>query len=250
MELMILHLMLWIRQLIGLMKLFHKESNHTKFLILHTRWKNMDLIGYFKEVAPEEFIFLEYPAVNKDWTKVLWPERYSLDFFVKKKKIIGEAMFQAVYQQRPLDLSTDFFNMNMLNWVSPDGQGSPITSFNPIVMQCRSWDLGIKSGKKNDYTRGIPVYRLKQGDILLTDHVYSKFGEITDKKEGKINTTNILKRVAKVDSPKMVQCYEISGPSRDLVFEEIKRQIQGYRLHNSDHKNMPKEDRTYPFKKK
>lgn len=206
-----------------------------------------DLIGHFKEVSPNEFIFLEYPAVNDDWTETLWKKRYSVEFFKKKRNIMGEAMFQAVYQQKPLDLSSDFFNMNKINWIKSNGEGSPITSSNPIVMKCRSWDIALKSGRRNDFTCGIPVYRTKLGHVLFSDFIYGKFGETTNPNKGKYSVTDMIKRVTKQDGVGMVQCIEIPGPTRDLNFEEYKRQLLGYRLHRSDHKNMAKEDRAFPL---
>lgn len=220
---------------------------HTKFLILHTRWRTRDLIGHFKDTAPEDYEFLEYPAILDDGT-VLWKERYTLKDFEKKKNMMGEAMFQAVYQQKPMDLTTDFFNMNKINWVEADGTGSPLSSVNIPVKQCRSWDISSKTAKHNDFTAGVPIYRLTNRDVLITDFIYGKFGETTDKAKNKIGTNDMIYKVARLDGVKMIQCLELPGTSGDLLFNKYREELLGYRLHHSDHKNMPKEDRADPFR--
>jgi phage terminase large subunit-like protein len=223
---------------------------HTKFLILHTRWNAYDLIGYFEKTIPDDFIFLKYPAIDENGN-VLWKERFNIDDFKKQQKIMGDAMFQAIYQQKPLDLSTDFFNMDKIHWVHENGNGHPLANgMAHVVMKCRSWDISSKTGRENDFTAGVPVYRLNTGDVLITDFIYGKFGETSDEKMGKLGTTDIIKRTTVHDGVGMIQCLELPGTSGDLLFTEYNKLLPGYRLHHSDHKNMPKPDRATPFRDK
>ena len=81
---------------------------HSIEIILHTRWNSYDLQGYLKENDSESYKFMELPAITEDGTP-LWEERYTLKELEKKRERMGVRMFNAIYQQQPMDTDSDFF---------------------------------------------------------------------------------------------------------------------------------------------
>lgn len=106
----------------------------TKFLILHTRWHSQDLIGYFKENLQDDFIFIEFPAIKEDGTP-LWPEQYTIEELDKRKDKIGERLFSAIYQQMPLDETSDFFDIDLLQVIDE------LDHDEEIIDRVRVWEL-------------------------------------------------------------------------------------------------------------
>ena len=105
----------------------------TKVIILHTRWHSNDLTGYLLENESHKYDFISFPAIDEE-DNVLWPQYYSLDFYLDKQATIGERMFQALYQQKPLDLTSNFFYTDNIIWETDIDTRYHIAS-------CRSWDM-------------------------------------------------------------------------------------------------------------
>ena len=202
---------------------------HTRLVILHTRWHSNDLQGYLHENHPDDYTFLEFPAISED-DKPLWKERYTLEEYLKKKETMGERLFQAIYQQQPLDLTSDFFNMNNLHFGLPP-------NYNP-THYVRSWDIASgEDHSKSDYTAGVKM--VKSGEYgIITDIVHGIFGNQT---KNKIITT------AELDTPETHICIETGvGGGAKLLYTEWKQQLKGYMLEEMTPVTS-KVDRATPF---
>ena len=184
---------------------------HTKLVILHTRWHSEDLQGYLHENHPTEYTFLEFPAIDKKG-KPLWPERYTIEEYDKKREAMGERLFQAIYQQKPIDLTSDWFKIEHIQW------NKPLQDYDRV---CRAWDIASSDSTKNnnDSTCGIKAY--KTGDYFtITDMVHGQFGEKT---KDTIRNTTIL------DNVEVHQVIETGvAAAGQLLYTEWKDQLRGY----------------------
>ena len=159
----------------------------TKVIILHTRWHSNDLTGYLLENERHKYDFISFPAINEN-DEVLWPQYYDYDFYLDKQATLGDRMFQALYQQKPLDLTSNFFHMDHLIW-------DTIIDTSHYIATCRSWDLAYTeannpNSKKADWTAGVDAYKLLDGSYLFTDFILGQFGK---------NNIKEIQRTARMD---------------------------------------------------
>ena len=206
----------------------------TKLIILHTRWHTNDLQGYFKKNAPEDYTFIEFPAIQ-DNGEPLWPNRYTKEILEKKRESIGERLFQSIFQQKPIDDTSDFFDMNRAHYYRPDMD---------IVQQVRGWDMASTDSTKGDYTAGVPIYLLEDyKSILITDYVYGQFGK---------ENNNVVKNQVKMDGPDNVSIIETGvAAAGQLLFDEWEEQLIGYMVERAMAvPNNSKADRATPLKNK
>lgn len=205
---------------------------HTKYCILHTRWHSNDLIGYYKSNDPDSYDFIEFPALNEN-NEPLWKERYTAEELLKKKSVVGERVFQSVYQQMPIDATSDFFNMKHLKFGLPDG-------FNEHSV-CRAWDIASSDAlSNNDFTAGVKVQRYDDY-CIIDDLVHGRFGG---------RTKNIIQSTALMDTPNVHVVVEtgVAGAG-ELLYQEWKNQLEGYIVERAMVSgNKSKVDRATPFK--
>ena len=203
----------WFRTII-----LQRLEPHSRLLILHTRWSTSDLQGYLKKIEekkpPEEreYKFLSYPAINPDGT-CIWPERYTPEDFIKKREASGERVFQAIYQQKPLDLTSDFFNISHFKFGVPDKFKEKDSTC------CRGWDIASSDPGKNDYTAGLKMYR------------FGKYGVIRHLKHGQYGskTKNIILETARQDTANCRIVIETGvAAAGNLLYQEWEEQLKGF----------------------
>ena len=206
---------------------------HTKLVILHTRWHSEDLQGYLKEYYPDDYEFLEFPAISPNG-EPLWPERYSLEEYDKKRVNMGERQFQAIYQQKPLDLTSDFFHTEHLIFD---------TVFDSIpIGRCRSWDIASSDdslGDQRDYTAGVRMCRTPDDHYYIFDYEYGQYGN---------NVKKAILQTARLDGPAYTILLEpgTSGGASKLLFNEYKSELQGFNTVQSKPEGT-KADRATPL---
>lgn len=184
----------------------------TKLLILHTRWHTNDIQGYLKKHFPEDYYFVKFPALDKNGEST-WSERYSTEILQKKKNQIGERLFQSLYQQEPIDLSSDFFNLDHLKY------GYDLTEFDKVV---RAWDIASSDPLSDgDYTAGLLMYR-HGVNAIVKDLVHGQFGE---------KTKDIILATADGDGFGVPIGIEtgVAAAGKHL-FSEWKKQLKGFRV--------------------
>lgn len=195
-----------------------RMENHSKMIILHTRWHSSDLQGFLKnkdEKKPlneRQYKFLSFPAINEDGT-CIWPERYTPEDFIQKRESVGERVFQAIYQQKPLDLTSDFFNMTHLKFGVPDKFKEKDAT------ACRAWDLASSDPGKNDFTAGLKMYK------------FGKYGVIRGLRHGQYGskTKNVIIETAKQDTPNCRIVIETGvAAAGNLLYQEYEEQLEGY----------------------
>lgn len=203
----------------------------SRLIILHTRWHTKDLQGYLKENFPGKYKFLSFSALNDDGT-CLWPERYTPEYFLEKQEAMGDRLFQSIYQQKPLDDTSDFFNMDMLRFE----EGYDVSN---SVASVRGWDIASSDpSKNNDYTSGARMYLTDDGLFVINGLVHGQYGN---------RTVQMIKRTAQTDTPNTMIIIETGvAAAGKLLYEEWRRQLQGYRVIQAK-PITSKEDRATPL---
>lgn len=193
-----------------------------------------DIIGYYKESDPNSYDFIEFPAIQEDGT-ALWEERYTVEELLKKKEVVGERVFQSIYQQQPIDMTSDFFNMPMLKYGLPQDYDENYTT------KVRAWDIASSDAlTRNDFTAGVLMYRYEDYAIIQ-DLVHGRFGN---------NTKNIVVGTAERDTPNVRVVVETGVASAGkLLFQEWQNQLTGYLVERAEVTGgKSKVDRATPLK--
>ena len=184
---------------------------HTKFIILHTRWHSNDLIGHFHKADPDSYEFVEFPALDED-NKPLWKQRYTTDILLKKKEQVGERVFQSVYQQQPIDMTSDFFNLKHLKFGFPEDYVQEAVA--------RAWDIASSDNfTENDFTAGVKMARFGDQAVIL-DLIHGRFGS---------NTKRMIQNTAFMDTPTCHIVVETGvAAAGELLHQEWKNQLPGF----------------------
>jgi phage terminase large subunit-like protein len=204
---------------------------HTRLLILHTRWHSLDLIGYIQKNLKKLFKFVKFPAIKEDGTP-LWPEQYSLEELREKLKTVGERLFSAIWQQKPLDETANFFDVDRLIY-------GGLKPGEEVEQTVRTWDISKGATIHADYTVGALMIRTNQGRIGVTHLVRGQFGN---------GTKQMILDTAKKDGYNTKILIETGvAAAGSLLYDEWKKQLTGYRTHQSKPIN-DKPDRATPLK--
>ena len=206
---------------------------HTIEVILHTRWNSHDLQGYLKENDPSSYRFMELPAISDD-SVPLWEERYTLEDLEKKRDRMGVRMFNAIYQQRPMDEDSDFFDLTKLK------SGKPINKI--VTGRCRAWDIAGSTDEKgdaNDYTVGVLLEVYDDNTVCILDVVRGQYGN---------NVIEVIKETAIGDGLDTHIVIEtgVAGAGK-LLYADYKEHLRGFIVEQA----IPvtsKEDRATPFR--
>lgn len=204
---------------------------HTNLLVLHTRWHSNDLIGYFQKKLDHLFKFITFQAIKDDGTP-LWPEQYNIKSLTDKLETVGERLFSSIWQQKPLDDTSNFFDLDSISYkgLRPDEK---------IIYTCRAWDVSKGATLKADYTAGALMVKTDQDRIGLIELIYGQFSN---------ETKSTIFGATEKDGFDVNPIFETGvAAAGDLLFDEWKSQLPGYRV-----KRAPtitsKPDRATPLK--
>lgn len=204
--------------------ILQRKEPDSKLMILHTRWASNDLIGYLQENSPDKYEFFSYPAIKEDGSP-LWAERYTIEFLKSQLEEMGERLFSCIFQQRPLDETGSFFNIE--HFVFHD---EPFEAYGQIFLICRSWDLAYSDeskGQINDSTAGVKMILTDSGEFHIIDLQFGQYGEgLKDK----------LLEVAKsdgTDTQILIESGTVGGASK-FLFREYQKQLWGYITYQSE----------------
>lgn len=218
-------------------KIIQRREPESRMIILHTRWHTNDLQGYLKENSQDKYSFLEFAAIKDDGTP-LWPERYTIEFLKGQLEEMGERLFSSIYQQKPLDETGDYFNLDNIYFDDIFDHKSHYT-----IASVRSWDLAYspEDGGKNDSTAGILMHKISDDYYVINDLKYGQYGD---------SLSEVLKSTAesdKADIPILIETGTSGGAAKELYEKHYKPLLKGYRTKQSEPKGS-KADRAYPFK--
>ena len=217
--------------------ILQRKEPSTKLLILHTRWASNDLQGYLMENSPDKYDFISYPSIKEDGTP-LWKERYSIEFLNAQREEMGERLFSSIFQQKPLDETGSFFNLDKVIF-----EDIPFEKSGKKIYSCRSWDLAYSDESKGisrDSTVGVLMHKLNSKHYVIEEMEYGQYGE---------GLKAHLKYVAERDGTNIPILIEsgTSGGASEFLYKEYASYLKGYRTRQSKPIGS-KVDRAYGFK--
>ena len=218
--------------------ILQRKEPQTKIIILHTRWASNDLQGYLQEHSPDKYDFVSFPAIKEDG-KPLWSERYSIEFLESQMEEMGERLFSCIFQQKPLDETGSFFNVEKVVF-----HDEPFDFRNQsIESQYRSWDLAYSDERKgdvNDSTAGVLMHRINENHFVISDLQYGQYGE---------GLKEHLKYIANQDGSNVNILIEAGtkGGASKFLYNEYASYLQGYYTAQSEPIGS-KSDRAYAFR--
>ena len=210
---------------------------HSKLIILGTRWASNDIIGYLEQNQPEDYKIIKMPALTDDG-KCIWDNRYEPSFFIDRKREIGDRLFEALYQQRPLDETGDFFNLDKLTFITDN----ELPNYK-IVSRVRSYDCAYSDdtkGNVNDRTASVLMLRTIDDYYIIKELRADRYGE---------RLFNVIQSTARLDTPSIPVLIETGtvGGSSKALFDIYKDRLRGYQVEQSKPISS-KVDRAYGFK--
>lgn len=210
---------------------------HSKLIILGTRWASNDIIGYLEQNQPEDYKIIKIPALTDDGN-CIWDNRYTPSFFLDRKREIGDRLFEALYQQRPLDETGDFFNLDKVRFITDD----ELPNYK-IISKVRSYDCAYSDDTKgdvNDRTASVLMLRTIDDYYIIRELRADRYGE---------RLFNVIQSTARLDTPSIPVLIETGtvGGSSKALFDIYKDRLQGYRVEQSKPIHS-KVDRAYGFK--
>jgi phage terminase large subunit-like protein len=147
---------------------------------------------------------------------------------------MGERQFQAIYQQQPLDLTSDFFHVDRLIF---EDYYDDYT-----IGRVRSWDIASSDdtlGDQRDYTCGVRMEKTPGDQYWIFDFEHGQYGN---------DVKNVIRNTARADSPAYTILLEpgTTGGASKLLYNEYKSALPGYNTRQSEPKGT-KADRATPL---
>lgn len=211
---------------------------HSKLIVLGTRWHSNDIIGYLDKHHHNDYKFISLEALNPREDDCIWNNRYTPKFFQKRREEIGDRLFEALYQQKPLDETGDFFNIDKLFYTD---------NYNPnqyhITNKVRSWDCAYSDeskGIQNDSTAGVLMYRTYDDRYVVSDLMHGQYGD---------DLLHKIQQTARADTPNTKILIETGtkGGAAQFLYKEYKKKLLGYNVQQSEPIGS-KVDRATPLK--
>ncbi|MGH3263399.1 MAG: phage terminase large subunit, partial [Trebonia sp.] len=162
------HLWNWYRS-----ELVTRLKPRARIVLVMTRWHEDDLAGRLLESAPGEWALLRLAALAEEDDPLgrapggaLWPDWEDQAALQRKRLIVGERVWAALYQQSPRPVHGRLFKPARIAVLDqPDGlSGKAI----------RAWDLAatVASGANDpDWTVGVKLLRETSGRFVIMDLV-------------------------------------------------------------------------------
>ena len=215
-------------------------ASNGALLVIMTPWHVDDLLGRFVERIPGVRV-LRFPAIcerDDNYRRVnepLFPELKPLDFLLEQQKLLTQASWQALYQQRPIVVGGGILPIEKLLTL-------PMWDRRGIKASVRYWD---KAGTTDAgaYTVGVLMHALRDGRYLI-EHVARGQWSALEREQH-------IKHWAERDKAALGYVYEIGveqepGSGGKESAEATIRKLAGFRVF-ADRVTGSKETRAEPF---
>lgn len=143
---------------------------NAKVALIMTRWHPEDLGGQLLDQAGAEWRVVRLPALAEAGDPLgrsvgtpLWPEWEGYEALTRKRALIGERAWSALFQQNPLPSGGRLFLTDRIDLVPSERDAEAIV---------RAWDLAAteNTGRNDpDWTVGIKLSRDRNGRYLILD---------------------------------------------------------------------------------
>jgi predicted phage terminase large subunit-like protein len=144
-------------------------------VLVMTRWHPDDLAGRLL-AAGDSWRVLQLPALaevddpmGRKLGDALWPESEDVVALARKRGIVGERAWAALFQQRPTIALGGLFTPSRL----------PVLEHTPeVISVVRAWDLAASAGSEGDpdWTVGLKLGRTAGGQFVVLDVVRVRLG--------------------------------------------------------------------------
>jgi predicted phage terminase large subunit-like protein len=141
-----------------------------KVVLIMTRWHPDDLGGQLLDQVGAEWRVVRLPALAEAGDPLgrsvgtpLWPEWEDRDALTRKRELIGERAWSALFQQSPLPSGGRLFSIDRIAVAQPDHDGKTTV---------RAWDLAATgdTGRNDpDWTVGVKLSCDKSGRYVILD---------------------------------------------------------------------------------
>ncbi len=154
---------------------FGRFSDHAGFVIIMTRWHLDDPVGRWLEHFPNTRV-LRYPAVAEQDERyrkkgeALFPELKPLSFLEARRKVLTQASWESLYQQRPIAAGGDMFPIERFKTISSVDRSNVRRSVRYVDK------AGTEDG--GDYTAASLVHDMKDGTTVVEDVVRGQWGAL------------------------------------------------------------------------
>lgn len=197
---------------------------HGRVVLIMTRWHPDDLGGQLLDQAKGDWHVVRLPALAEGDDPLgrlpgtpLWPEWEDHDALMRKRELIGERAWSALFQQTPLPAGGRLFSVERILSVEPSNATENVV---------RAWDLAateITGRNDPDWTVGIKLRREDSGRYLVLD--VARIRGTPRQVEELIVTT------AQKDGPKVtVAIPEDPGQAGKSQMSYLTRQLAGYHV--------------------
>ena len=154
---------------------FGRFSDHAGFVIIMTRWHLDDPVGRWLEHFPHTKV-LRYPAIAEEDEKhrkkgePLFPELKPLSFLNERRKVLTQASWESLYQQRPIAAGGDMFPVERFK-VVPSVDRSNIKRSVRYIDKAGTEDGGA-------YTAAVLVHDMRDGTTFIEDVLRGQWGAL------------------------------------------------------------------------
>jgi len=161
-----------------------RAHNLTRYVVIHTRWADNDLIGKLCDPNHPEYdyerakhwTYLNVRAYDNDEhvaklmeiepESYIWPEKFSPELLEQQKDLLGAEAFSALYMGRPVPEEGGFFQKNMIQDYLPN-QLPPLETLRIYAAS----DHAVTSFNHSNFTVLLIVGLDPTGQIWLLDCV-------------------------------------------------------------------------------
>jgi predicted phage terminase large subunit-like protein len=211
-----------------------------KVVLIMTRWHPDDLGGQLLDQSRPEWRVVRLPALAEAGDALgrpvgapLWPEWEDHGALTRKRELIGERAWAALFQQNPVPAGGRLFFTDRIATVQPE---------NDAEATVRAWDLaatGSTGQNDPDWTVGVKLSRGTHGRFVILDIVRIR-GTPREVEELIVNT-------AQKDGTKVVVAIpEDPGQAGKSQMSYLTRQLAGFHVISS-RETGPKATRAMPL---
>jgi predicted phage terminase large subunit-like protein len=211
-----------------------------KVVLIMTRWHPDDLGGQLLDQSPSEWRVVRLPALAEAGDALgrtvgapLWPEWEDHGALTRKRELIGERAWSALFQQDPVPSGGRLFFIDRIATVQPE---------NDVESTVRAWDLaatGSTGQNDPDWTVGVKLSRGTPGRFVILDIVRIR-GTPRQVEELIVNT-------AQKDGPKVIVAIpEDPGQAGKSQMSYLTKQLAGFHVISS-RETGPKATRAMPL---
>lgn len=144
-----------------LANIFSRKEPGCTVIIVATRWHSDDLIGRILSKTKDKWEYICFPAIceadgdilGRKKGDVLFPERYPIETLDEIRSLeTGTTIFEALYQQQPIDANSEFANAAWLKKIEAGNR------WLEELTEVRAWDFAKTEGA-GDHTCGTKAGR-------------------------------------------------------------------------------------------